>query len=372
MMYVVVYLSAKIGRVYGKGLFAVIRDQFPRWLLYPIMIGAVAGNIIEAAANLGGMGAAVNLLIPVPVPVIVLVAAAGVLVFQVFGSYSTLRNVFKWLTLALFAYVAAAIMAKPNIVEVLAGTVIPKIQFSSEFLSMIVACIGTSLSAYIYTWQSNQEVEEQIQEGNTTVAQRKGASEVELHRTRRDVLVGMLFSNVILYFIILSTAATLHPAGVTEVETAAQVASALEPLAGPVAKALFAVGIIGVGVLAVPVMTAGAAYDVAQAFGRPSSLNAKVRDAPVFYVCIAVVTVFAVALNFLGFNPMRALVVSGIVQGFSVPPLLLLMMLLTSKRKLMGSRANSPLTNFLGWTTTAVTFLATASLVFSWAVASTN
>jgi Mn2+/Fe2+ NRAMP family transporter len=204
------------------------------------------------------------------------------------------------------------------------------------------------------------------------VAQRKGASEVELHRTRRDVLVGMLFSNVILYFIILSTAATLHPAGVTEVETAAQVASALEPLAGPVAKALFAVGIIGVGVLAVPVMTAGAAYDVAQAFGRPSSLNAKVRDAPVFYVCIAVVTVFAVALNFLGFNPMRALVVSGIVQGFSVPPLLLLMMLLTSKRKLMGSRANSPLTNFLGWTTTAVTFLATASLVFSWAVASTN
>jgi Mn2+/Fe2+ NRAMP family transporter len=372
MMYVVVYLSAKIGRVYGKGLFAVIRDQFPRWLLYPIMIGAVAGNIIEAAANLGGMGAAVNLLIPVPVPVIVLVAAAGVLVFQVFGSYSTLRNVFKWLTLALFAYVAAAIMAKPNIVEVLAGTVIPKIQFSSEFLSMIVACIGTSLSAYIYTWQSNQEVEEQIQEGNTTVAQRKGASEVELHRTRRDVLVGMLFSNVILYFIILSTAATLHPAGVTEVETAAQVASALEPLAGPVAKALFAVGIIGVGVLAVPVMTAGAAYDVAQAFGRPSSLNAKVRDAPVFYVCIAVVTVFAVALNFLGFNPMRALVVSGIVQGFSVPPLLLLMMLLTSKRKLMGARANSPLTNFLGWTTTAVTFLATASLVFSWAVASTN
>lgn len=366
MMYVVVYLSAKLGRVYGKGLFAVIRDRYPRWLLYPMMIGAIAGNVIEAAANLGGIGAALNLLIPIPVPLIVVGAAIGILGLQVFGSYALLRDIFKWLALALFAYVAAAVMAKPDIGEVLRGTFIPTVQFNGEFLSMIVACIGTSLSAYIYTWQSNQEVEEQIEEGKRTVAQRRGASDEELRRTRRDVLIGMTFSNIILYFIILSTGATLHHSGQTDIETATQAAAALEPLAGAGAKILFALGVLGVGFLAVPVMTAGAAYDLAQGLGRPSSLNAKPREAPLFYVTIAIVTVIAVLLNFLGLNPMKALVWSGIVQGFSVPPLLFIIMLLTNDRKVLGNRVNSRLSNILGWITTCVTFAATACLVVSW------
>jgi Mn2+/Fe2+ NRAMP family transporter len=169
MMYVVVYLSAKLGRVYGKGLFAVIRDRYPGWLLYPLMTGAIAGNIIEAAANLGGIGAALALLLPVPVPLIVVGAAGVILAFQLFGSYALLRNIFKWLTLALFAYVGAAVFAKPDIAEVLRGTFLPRIQFNADFLAMVVACIGTSLSAYIYTWQSNQEVEEQVEEGRRTV-----------------------------------------------------------------------------------------------------------------------------------------------------------------------------------------------------------
>jgi Mn2+/Fe2+ NRAMP family transporter len=176
----------------------------------------------------------------------------------------------------------------------------------------------------------------------------------------------MAFSNLILYFIILATGTTLHAAGKTEIETAAEAAAALQPLAGESAKFLFAIGVVGVGFLAVPVMTTGAAYDLAQGLGRPSSLNAKPGEAPFFYATIAVVTVLAVMLNFLGLNPMKALVWSGIVQGFSVPPLLLMMMLMTNDREVMGERVNSRLTNTLGWITTAATATATACLVVSW------
>ncbi|MBP2301080.1 Nramp family divalent metal transporter [Azospirillum picis] len=366
MMYVVVYLSAKIGQVYGKGLFACIRDQFPRWVLMPLVTLAFIGNIIEAAADLGGIGAALNLLVPLPIPLLVVCTAAVIFAIQYFGSYSLIRSIFRWLALILFAYVAAAILARPDPVEVLRSTLIPRIRFDAEFLSIIVACIGTSLSAYVYTWQSNQEVEEQIAIGRRRLWQRKGATRREMERTKRDVLVGMVFSNVILYFIILSTGTTLHSAGQTEIETAAQAASALEPLAGEAAKYLFAAGVVGVGFLAVPVMTTGAAYDVVQGIGREGSLHDRPSENKLFYGIIATVTVLAVAMNFLGFNPMKALVWSGIVQGFSVPPLLLIMMLLTNRRTVVGARTNGRLTNILGWTTTLVTFLCTMALVVSW------
>jgi NRAMP (natural resistance-associated macrophage protein)-like metal ion transporter len=366
MMVVVVYLSAKLGRVYGKGLVAAIRDQYPAWVLYPIMLGAFAGNIIEAAANLGGIGAALALLVPIPVTLIVLIVAAAILLMQIFGSYGFLRRVFRWLALALLAYVGAAVLARPDLRDVVAGTFMPRIQFTTEYLSMIVACIGTALSAYIYTWQSNQEVEEEIEKGRWRSTQRKGASDETLRRTGFDVTIGMIFSNLILYCIILSTGATLHKAGIGNIETAADAAKALEPLAGYFAKVLFVVGIVGVGVLAVPVMTIGAGYDLAQGLRKRNTLNAEPRQAPFFYTTIALVTAAAVGLNFLGFNPMRALVWSGIVQGFSVPPLLLLIMLMTSNQRLMLGQGNSMLVNIVGWLTTAATFAATICLVCTW------
>ena len=366
MMYVVTYLSAKIGQVYGKGLFACIRDQFPPWVLYPLVTLAFIGNIIEAAADLGGIGAALNLFVPLPVPVIVVGTAAIIYAIQYFGSYTLIRHVFRWLALVLFAYIAAAIMARPDPAEVLRATFVPRLRLDGEFLALVVACIGTSLSAYVYTWQSNQEVEEQIAIGRRRLWQRRGATRREMKKTSRDVLTGMIFSNVILYFIILATGTTLHPAGQTEIETAAQAASALEPLAGEGAKFLFAAGVVGVGFLAVPVMTTGAAYDVVQGLGRQASLHDEPEDNRLFYGVIALVTAIAVGLNFFGFNPMRALVWSGIVQGFSVPPLLLIMMLLTNSRRVVGARTNGWKTNFLGWATTAVTFLCTAALVVSW------
>lgn len=367
MMFVVVYLSAKLGRVYGKGLFGVVRDRYPRWILLTAMAGAFVGNIIEAAANLGGIGAALNLLVRLPIPAIVVAVAALILTLQIFGSYALLRMIFRWFALALFAYVAAAILAKPDPLEVLKNTIVPRVQMNTEFLSIVVACIGTSLSAYIYTWQSNQEVEEQIAIGRRTVRERKGASAEEMRLTKRDVFLGMLFSNIILYFIILSTGVTLHPAGQTNIESAAQAAAALEPLAGRWATFLFAAGIVGVGFMAVPIMTTGAAYDLVQGLGKRGSLHDTPSSAKFFYATIFVVTVVAVMLNFFGFNPMRALVLSGIVQGFSVPPLLFMMMLLTNDRRVVGDRVNSRLTNVLGGTTTLVTFAATAFLVASWA-----
>jgi len=368
MMIVVVYLSAKLGRVYGKGLVAAIRDQYPPWILYPIMAGAFVGNIIEAAANLGGIAAALAMFIPLPVSALVVGIATVILLVQIFASYAFLRRVFRWLALALLAYVAAAILAQPDVGDVVRGTFVPQIQFTSGYLSMIVACIGTALSAYIYTWQSNQEVEEQIQRGKWSAAQRRGASPEVLRRTGVDVAIGMIFSNVILYCIILCTGATLHKAGVTGIETAAQAATALEPLSGPLSKALFVIGIVGVGILAVPVMTIGAGYDLAQGLRKTNTLNAQPAQAPFFYTTIAVVTALAAGLNFLGFNPMQALVWSGIVQGFSVPPLLLLIMLITNDARLMAGQPNSRLVKVLGWATTGVTFAATLALVASWFV----
>ena len=365
MMYVVVYLSAKIGQVYGKGLFACIRDQFPRWLLLPLVTLACVGNIIEAAADLGGIGAALGLFLPVPVPLIVTGTAAVIFTLQYWGSYTLIRRVFRWLALILFAYVAAAVMARPDPSEVLRATFVPGLKIDAQSLSLIVACIGTSLSAYIYTWQSNQEVEEQIAIGRR-LRQRKGASVAEMKRTSRDALTGMIFSNIILYFILLATGATLHPAGQTGIESAADAAAALEPVAGEAAKLLFAVGIVGVGFLAVPVMTTGAAYDLVQGMGREGSLHDAPDENRLFYAIIAAVTLLAIMLNFLGFNPMKALVWSGIVQGFSVPPLLFLMMLLTNRPGVVGARTNGRWTNMLGWTTTGVTFLCALSLASSW------
>jgi Mn2+/Fe2+ NRAMP family transporter len=366
MMYVVMYVSAKLGRVYGKGLFAALLDRFPRYVVYPMAILAIGGNVIEAAANLGGVGAALNLMLPLPVWSIVVVAAACVTGLQILGSYMLLRKIFRWLALVLFAYVGAAIMAKPDALAVLRGTLLPSMHWDADFIAILVACIGTSLSAYVYTWQSNQEVEERIAKGDAEPWKNRGASVQSMATVRRDVAAGVAFSNIVLYFIIMSTGATLYMTGQHEVDSAAKAAMALEPIAGSGARWLFAAGIVGVGFLAIPVMTTGAAYDLVQVLGKRGSLHHAPRQAPLFYGTILIVTVVAVGLNLVGFNPMRALVWSGIVQGFSVPPLLFLIMIMTSDRRMMGDRANGPLTRFLGWTTTGITGLATITLVVLW------
>jgi NRAMP (natural resistance-associated macrophage protein)-like metal ion transporter len=366
MMSAVVYLSAKLGQVSGRGLFQVIKEHYPRWVLFLSLAGVLIGNTIEAGADLGGMAAALYLFVPIPVPWLVVGIAIVILVLQFWGSYVLIRNVFRWLSLMLLAYVGSALLSKPDTYEVLRGSLIPTITFSRDFLTISVAVIGTTLSAYLYSWKSNEEVEEKIAAGQRTVAMREGTTDGELATTGRDVLIGMIFSNVVMYFIILSTAATLHKAGRTDIRSAAEAAEALRPLAGHAAELLFLLGVIGVGFLAVPVMTTGAAYDLAQTFGWKHSLHATPIEAKKFYAAIFMFTLIGVLMNFLGFNPMRALVWAGVVQGFSTPPLLLIILLMTNNRKIVGDKVNGVGITILGWLTVAVIFAASSGLVVSW------
>jgi NRAMP (natural resistance-associated macrophage protein)-like metal ion transporter len=367
MMVAVVYLSSKLGQVTGKGLFDVIRDHYPAWVLRLALVGVIIGNTIEAGADIGGMAAAIRVLAPsVPLAYVVVPTTLAILVLQVWGSYLLIRRLFRWLALVLLAYVGAAFMADPDWPAVIRGTFVPTIQFNQEFLSLLVAIIGTTLSAYLYTWQSNEEVEEEIALGRRRLSQRRGATREELRQSRWDIAFGMLFSNIIMYFVILSTASTLHVAGRTDISTAAEAAEALKPLAGEAAGVLFAIGVIAVGFLAVPIMTTGAAYDVCQAFGWKHGLCARPSEAKPFYILIAAFTMIAMGMNFFGLNPMKALVVAGIVQGFSTPPLMFLIMRMTSNPTIMGKAANGRSIAILGWTTTAAIFAATAGLVCTW------
>ena len=369
MMVAVVYLSAKVGQVTGKGLFGVIRDHYPRWILHFALVGVVIGNTIEAGADLGGIAASLRVLAPgIPLYGIVIPATATVVGLQLWGSYTLIRQIFRWLALVLFAYVGSALMSHPDWAAIVRGTLVPTLHFNREFLSLLVAVIGTTLSAYLYTWQSNEEVEEEIAMGRRHLAERQGATAQDLRQSRWDIAVGMLFSNVIMYFIILATASTLYKSGKTDISSAAEAAAALRPLAGDAAGVLFALGVVAVGFLAVPIMTTGAAYDVCQAFGWRHGLQCRPSEARAFYGLIAAVSLAAMAMNFFGFNPMRALVVAGIVQGFSTPPLMFLIMRMTSDPRIMGESVNGLAINLLGWTTTVAIFTVTVGLVISWLI----
>jgi NRAMP (natural resistance-associated macrophage protein)-like metal ion transporter len=366
MMVAVVYLSAKLGQVAGEGLFAVLRRHYSRWLLFPVLGGVLIGNVIEAGADIGGVAAALNVVVPIPIPWIVIFTTVIVLALQLWGSYDFIRNVLRVLALSLLAYVGAAFLAHPQWAEVLRGSLIPTLHFDRDFLAIIVAVIGTSLSAYLFTWQSNQEVEEEIALGRRRLSDRIGATDAELRRSWWDVVAGMFFSNVVMYFIILSTAATLFVAGRGNIENASQAAEALRPLAGNAAGTLFALGVVGVGLLAIPVMTTGAAYDLSQAFGWKQGLHTRPREAKGFYAAITFFVLVGMGMNFFGINPMKALVWAGIVQGFSTPPLLLLIVRMTNNRAIMGERVNSRALNVLAYITTAAVFAASVGLVLSW------
>ncbi len=366
MMYCVVYLCSKLGQVAGEGLFAVIRRHYPRWLLFSILICAVVGNVIEAGADLGGMAACIRMFAPIPTWTIVVAVTVSVTLLQIFGSYQLIKNIFRWLALVLLAYVGAAFFAKPDAVAVLKATFVPHLHFDARTLSMVVAIVGTTLSAYLYSWQSNEEVEEDISLGRRRLTDRMGSREEELRHSARDIGVGMLFANLVTYFIMLSTAATLFKVGKTDINTATEAAQALAPIVGRGAEILFAVGVISVGFLAVPIMTTGAAYDVCQAFGWKHGLHAPPREVKQFSAAIAVFTGLAMCLNFIGINPMKALVWASVVQGLSTPFLMLLIMLITTNPRIMGRWVNTRALSVLGWTTTVAIFAASAGLILTW------
>ena len=366
LMIAALLTCARIGMVSGMGLAAVLRRHYARNLLYLTVIGLVIANTINAGADIGAIAAAINLLIPIPIAVLVLPVALAILALQIWGSYRLIARTFKWLTLALFAYVGSAVFARPDWSEVLKATFIPRLSFDSSFLAMVVAIFGTTISPYLFFWQADQEVEEEISFGRVTRAQRRGASDAEIKYARWDVHIGMFLSNLVMYFIILATAATLFKTGQTNIQSATDAAEALKPFAHGAASLLLAVGLIGSGFLAVPVLTGCSAYALTESFGGRYGFNQKLRRAKFFYAVIIVSTLVGVLINFIGINPIRALLFAAIINGFLAPPLLVAIMLVANNRHIMGDRVNGRWSNILGWTTTVVMFVAAVALVLTW------
>ena len=366
LMATVQFICAKIGMVTGRGLAGVLKKHYPRWVLIPAVMALMIANTFNAGADIGAIAAAINLVAPIPPTVLIIPISIAILMGQFWGSYRLLAAVFKWLTLSLVAYIAAAYFAHPNAVEVLKGTLIPTIRFDSKFLSVLVAILGTTISPYLFFWQASQEVEEDIAAGKKTVAARKGAGDDELHNAAWDVNLGMLFSNLVMYFIILATAATLFKAGKTDIQSATDAAQALAPIAGRFATTLFAIGLVGTGILAVPVLTGSASYALAETFGWKYGLDEKPHRAPRFYLTIAVATLVGMLLNFTKVNPITALFWTAVLNGLLAPPLLVFVMLVSSNPKVMNDRVNGTAVTLLGWATTVVMFLAAIALVLTW------
>lgn len=355
MMFAVVYLSTKLGQVAGQGLAAVMRRHYPRWLLLVLAAGLLLGNTVEAAADLGGLAAALNLLVPrVAVAVWALPLGAAIFLLQFFGSYVWIRSIFRWLALALLAYVGSAVLARPSLLATLRATFLPHVHLTRGFFAVLVAMIGTSLSPYMYVWQAGQQVEEDVSMGRRRLSDRRGTSAAKLEHTARDMVGGMAFACVVMYFILLATSSTLYPHFPAGLTSATDAARALAPLAGSAAGICFALGVIGVGFLAVPVMSVGAGYVVCDVFGWKSGLAAKPREARAFYAVIGAVTAAAVAFNWIGFNPIRALFYAGIVQGLLAPVLMVVLLQLTNSPGVMGQWTNSRGMNLLGWATAAL------------------
>ncbi len=354
LMAAVQLMCARLGMVTGRGLAAVVRRRYPRWVLWGACLLLTVANVINIGADLGGMASATAMVTGVGVLVWTPVFAAVILLLLFVTSYRTMARIFKWLTLVLFAYVVTAFIARPDWSAVLRSTFVPDLRWSREYLAVLVGILGTSISPYLFFWQAAQEVEEERAGGRRTVGERKGATPEELGRARRDVVTGMFFSNLVMYFIILTTAATLHAHGITRIATAAQAAQALEPLAGKGAYWLFTLGLIGTGMLGVPVLAASSAYAICEALAWGASLDRHPKFAPKFYGVLAASLALGLMLDFLGIDSVKMLFWSAVTNGVLAPPLIVLLVLLTSDPTVMGEQVNSPLLRRLGWFTAAV------------------
>ena len=366
LMIVVQHICAKIGMCSGRGLAGVLRRYYSKKLLYPVVIGLVIANTINAGADIAAIAAAINMFVPIPISAMVIPIAIAIVVLQIWGSYRLIMKIFKWLTLSLFAYVIAAFLAKPDWSAVAWATFVPQISFTSEYITTIVAILGTTISPYLFFWEASEEVEEEKSEGRTKLSERKGATDKEIKKEKIDTIVGMLFCNVVFYFVIVSAGATLHVTGQTNIQSATEAAQALRPLAGNFATVLFGIGLIGAGLLAIPVLTGSAAYAVAETFNWRSGLDEKPKDAKRFYGVIAASTIIGVVIDFAGINPITALFWTAVINGVVAPPLLVVVMLVANNKRVMGARTNGPFTNIVGWLAAAVMFAAAIAMFVTW------
>ena len=355
-------VSARLGCLTGRGLAANIKGQYSRIVLYSIVGLLLLANTINIAADIAAMGEALRLLLGGSAHVYSVTFGLICLVLQVFIPYQSYVRFLKWLTLALLAYVAVLFTIAVPWLEVASRVVWPKLDMNRESIMMIVAVFGTTISPYLFFWQAAQEMEDLRASHDAGVKITPEAAKSHLKRIRVDTYIGMGFSNLVAFFIILSAAATLHTAGITDIQTSAQAAEALRPLAGDFAFLLFSLGIIGTGMLAVPVLAGSAAYAVVESFDWRSGLDKKLHEAKEFYGIIAFATVGGVVLNFTPIDPIKALFWSAVINGVIALPIMIVMMLLGSNERVMGKFRIGKRLRWLGWLATLVMLIAVVAM----------
>ncbi|HEY5549722.1 MAG TPA: divalent metal cation transporter [Candidatus Saccharimonadales bacterium] len=359
LMSLVQEMCARIGIVTGRGLAANIRAHFSRRVLYLCTLLLFAANAFNIGADLGAMAKAVQLLNGgVNFYLAVLGFAVLSLLLQIYLPYARYARYLKWLALVLLAYVASALLANLDWGNVLRQGFTPSIEFSRDQIILICAILGTTISPYLFFWQTSQEVETQIEEGKKTLASRQGSNHREIKEMRVDVWSGMFLSNLVMFFIIAASGAILFPQGLTEIQSAAQAAEALRPFAGDATFWLFALGIIGTGMLAIPVLAGASSYAVSESLGWKEGLNKKLRQAHAFYGVLMISVLIGLAINFLGIDPIKALIYAAVANGIVAPLILALIVIISSNKRIMGEWANRPLTNLLGWSVTSLMVLA--------------
>jgi NRAMP (natural resistance-associated macrophage protein)-like metal ion transporter len=357
-------ISAWIGRVTGVGLAGNIRRHYPLVVVDSLVGLLLVANVINLGADIGAMGSALKLVVGGPAhlysTLFGLISVIAAIVFP----YKRYAEVLKWSTLVLLVYAATALIVHVPLKPVLHGTFIPTLSFSNSYLTALTAVFGTTISPYLFFWQASTEVEEQkAAPREKPLKHAPGQAMAQLDKMRGDTYLGMAFSNIIAFFIILDTAAVLHAHGITDIQTGAQAAEALRPLAGELAFLLFSMGIIGTGLIAVPVLAGSSAYALAETLKWPIGLERKLNRAKGFYGILAVATLLGVALNFIGMNPIKALFWSAVINGVAAVPVMIVMMLMTSNKKITGGLRLPTAQRVIGWTATAVMFAVAASML---------
>lgn len=366
LMAVVQEMCARIGLVTGWGLAANIRRHFHPRVIQICTILLLIANTFNIGADLGAMGQAAVLVMPrIPAAHWVVFFAVVSLLLQIYTTYERYAKYLKWLALILFSYVFSALLAGLNWSDVLAQTVRPTMQLGHDQLLIISAILGTTISPYLFFWQTSQEVEERILEGKTTIRERRGASAEDIKRMRIDVWSGMFLSNLVMFFIIAACGGVLYSHGITNIATTAQAAEALRPLAGDITYALFTAGVIGTGLLAIPVLAGSTSYAIAESFNWKMGLHRSLRDAYGFYGVIIISMGVGLLINFLGLDPIRTLIYSAVANSLVAPFILALIVLIASRHDIMGHWMNRRLTTVVGWGVTGIMTIAGIATVIS-------
>jgi len=356
LMAVVQEMCARIGLVTGRGLAGNIRAHFSKKILYTAALFLFAANTFNIGADIGAMASAIQLLWPrIDFSLLVIGFTLFILLLQIFTPYVKYARYLKWLALVLFAYILSAILAHPDWHTVIRHSLIPHITFSKDQILLVCAILGTTITPYLFFWQTSQEIEDEIAEGQTTIKQRMGSDSKQIKKMRIDVWSGMFLSNMVMFFIIAACASVLFTHGITNINSAAQAAQALRPFAGSATYWLFAIGILGMGLLAIPVMAGSSAYAISESMGgKRQGLSNKLKQGYSFYGVIIISMFVGLGLNFIGLNPIKALIYSAVLNGIVAPVILVLILLLASNKHVMGEWKNGRLSTTLGWLLTGI------------------